>query len=1076
MNDINKQMAIYPVSKIQHQFWIINRMFPGNPAYNMASVFRITGPFHPDKLRKSINGIIERHEILRTTFIETDEGVMQIVHESMQIDLPLADLSSGLGRDNNDINESINSEVSYPFNLQDGPLIRCKIFLKDDREYYLCITLHHIITDLHSKNIFSGELSASYNSPVSGIIPEIQEQIIHYRDYSIWENEWIKSADCNSMIKSWQERLAGGEYYLNLPLDHIRRDSADLKGSVCEIIIPENMTERIKAYSRLNSINIFVTLLAAYYILLYRYTYQDSIIIGLPLTNRRKDKFKEIMGCLMNIVPLRVDDIGMHSFDELVISVRKAMLEAHRNQEVPVEEIISHLKPQRIPGVNPLYQTAFAFEPPMKLNLAGAESRSISVHPGGSQLDLFMTLWEEGGGVHGRVEYNSDLFERITIENLAENYTALIETLLSCSSKPVSEISLNCRNISCRESFENKTGYTTPDYSSVSRMIEERAESVPEKTAALCGDAEITYSELNNKANQLAHYLADRGAAEGSIVGVYLERSIEMLISLIAIHKTGAAYLPLDPDFPAARIGYMIEHSKLETVITQKTLSGKLPGAGTTKILIDEEWQEIIKKSDRNIDCDINPESLAYVMYTSGSTGNPKGVMVTHSSVVNFLKSMSKRPGLNENDTLLAVTTISFDISVLELFLPLSQGAKTVILPKEVTMDGGLLIEALEKYKPTVMQATPATWKILFSSGWGGSEKLKVLCGGEALPCDLADKLVSSVSEVWNMYGPTETTVWSTCFRVSDTDTPVYIGEPIDNTSIYILDNNLNPLPAGVPGEIYIGGAGVAGGYIHAPELTYERFLKNPFKNDESWIYKTGDTGRITYSGNIEFFSRIDNQVKVRGYRIELREIELNINQYEGVSDSAAAVIKDPSGEGRIAAYIITDKGRDISTSNLRLFLQERLPGYMIPDFFITMDKLPLTPNNKVDRKSLPLPDFNRYRVHKEVILPAGRIEEKIAVIWKEILSVDVVSMNDNYFDLGGNSFLAVQIINRINRELSYNLNIMDLFRHTTVSALAKFLSSGEAAEGEILDSVNSRTAKQKEALARQKQLRGKVT
>jgi len=1067
-------MKEYPVSKIQHQFWTINRMYPGDPAYNMASSFRLNGYFDSAILAKSINMIIGRHEIFRTTFRERAEDVVQVVHQSMPADISLEDLRFSPDDINETIDERIKEEISAPFNLNDGPLIRGKIFRTGDDEYYLCITMHHIITDLHSRNLFSEELSLIYNSIISDTEPGINEHGLHYRDYSSWESAQISSGKLNHMLTYWESRLDGGEFFLNLPADHCRTETSTLKGDACYINIPGVITESVRIYSRRNSVNTFVTMLAAYYVLLYKYTCQESVIIGLPLTNRREEEFKDIMGCLMNIIPLRVDNIGSKSFDELVISVRKVMLEAHRNQEIPFQEIIARLKPPRMPGINPVYQIAFAFEPPMKLDLAGVKSISLPAHPGGAQLDLFLTLWEEGSSIRGRVEYNSALFERVSIQNFADNYINLIENLIFNSITPLSGVSLNGGQMSFIESPETTTEDGAGRYSSVNKMIEEQAARVPDKIAAVSGAIGITYRDLNGRANQLAHYLVERGISAESIAGIYIERSIEMLISMIAVHKAGATYLPLDPEFPAARIRYMIEHSKLEIIVTQGTLSAKLPETAVEKIIVDEEWPEIAKRSILNLYIPVRKDSLAYIMYTSGSTGNPKGVQVTHSSVVNFLSGMAKKPGLNEHDTLLAVTTISFDISVLEIFLPLSQGAKTVILPKETSVDGRLLIEALENYKPTVMQATPATWKILFLSGWRGAPNLKALCGGEAMPRDIAQKLAVSVSEVWNMYGPTETTVWSTCCRIINPDAPIYIGEPIDNTFIYILDKELNHVPPGVPGEIYIGGAGVARGYIHEPELTSERFLKDPFRDDEHRIYKTGDTGRITYNGMFEFFSRIDHQVKLRGYRIELQEIEFNINQYQEVSDSAAALIKDQSGNGRIAAYIVTRGGGAISSSDLRLFLQERIPVYMIPDFFIMMDKLPLTPNNKVDRKALPLPDFKCSRDISNVVLPANNMEERLTAIWKEVLSAEIVGINDNYFDLGGNSFLAVRIVNRINRELNSDLTILAFFKYTTISALAKYLSSGIENDSDILVNINERKNRNKEALSRQKQRRNR--
>ncbi len=1006
-------MTIYSISKIQNQFRTINIMYPENPAYNMPSVFKINGPLNITILNKSINEIIKRHQILRTTFNETSDGPVQVVHESLKINIPVINLNTIQHITHDIIETMISSEIAISFDLQRGPLLRFRLFQ-------------------------------------------------------------LKSDDFKSSVSYWKNKLKGAETFLNFPVDHPRSELQSPAGAVQAFVISEPLAEKIKIFSRNNSVNTFASLLSAYYVLLHRYTYQTSIIIGLPLTNRRKDEHKEIMGCLMNIVPLGIDNIDEGSFIDLLASVREAMLEAHRNQEIPLEEIISHVNPPRTPGINPLYQTGFAFEPPMEINLNGIESTPLTFHGGGSQLELFLTMWETGETINGRIEYNTALFEGKTISGLIKNYLSLINELIDNSGKPVTGISIKEESIEPNDEEHQSGPACALSFSSINEMINEHTVNTPDKIAVMYKDIQLTYRELDEGSNQLAHHLISAGVTNESLVGVYIERSLEMLIGLIAIHKAGGAYLPLDPEFPAARISYMINHSKLKVIITQSMLLNDIPETDAKIICLDSDSSAISEQKRLAPDCRINGDNLAYVMYTSGSTGQPKGVQITHSSVINFLTSMGKKPGITGNDRLLAVTTISFDISVLELFLPLSCGAATVILSKEVTMDGKLLIDAINRYNPTIMQATPTTWKILFSSGWQGSKTLKVLFGGETMPRDIAQKLSGSVSSVWNMYGPTETTIWSTCFQVIDPEEPVYIGSPFDNTYIYILDNNMQRVPSGVAGEIYIGGAGVARGYLHDSARTTERFLKDPFRDDGS-IYKTGDTGRFTFNGSLEFFSRVDSQVKVRGYRIEPLEIEFHLNRFENISDSAAAVVKDSSGIGRIIGYIVPEKNADINCGDLRLFLQEKIPGYMIPDFFITLEKIPLTPNGKIDSKALPAPDLKEIVKERNIVLPANQIEQKLSLIWQEVLSIETIGIFDNYFDLGGNSFLAVEIVNRKTLEFKSSVTVLMQFKYTTIATIAKYLSStgnDEISSNEeinFIESIKERTAKQKQAYSRLK-------
>ena len=595
----------------------------------------------------------------------------------------------------------------------------------------------------------------------------------------------------------------------------------------------------------------------------------------------------------------------------------------------------------------------------------------------------------------------------------------------------------------------------------IHQLFEEQAQRRPDAAAVISGTQSVTYKELNERSNRFAHYLRGLNVGPGKLAGICLERSAEMLIALLGILKAGAAYVPLDPDFPRDRLEYMAKDARLSVLVTQKSLVSVMQATNATTVCIDTEAEQIKKLSAESpgqlqAEQMSGPEDLAYVIYTSGSTGTPKGVQVHHSAVVNFLCSMAQKPGISEDDILVAVTTLSFDISVLELFLPLSQGACTVIASRDVAADGKLLLQTLQKTKATVMQATPVTWRMLIGAGWNGSPQIKVLCGGEAVPRDLANELIDRSPSVWNMYGPTETTVWSTSCQLQDKQGPVMIGRPIANTPVYILDQHLQPVPLGVSGELYIGGAGVSRGYLNRPDLTEKAFVKNPFSPDPSAVmYKTGDLTRYYANGNIEFLGRIDQQIKIRGFRVELGEIETVLLEHPSIKQGVVIVREDRPGDARLVAYMVHAEGLKIDSRELRQFLRKKLPDYMIPQHFVELDTLPRTPNGKINRKALPKPDASMQADdnYKE---PQTAIEKQLAAIWADILGTKRVGLNDSFFELGGHSVLAIQVVSAVRDSLSVDLPLRAIFETPILIDLAQhiealrfaFSAATEKAEG----------------------------
>jgi amino acid adenylation domain-containing protein len=720
-------------------------------------------------------------------------------------------------------------------------------------------------------------------------------------------------------------------------------------------------------------------------------------------------------------------------------------LEAYDHQDLPFEKLVEELQPARDMSYSPLFQVMFIWQNMLGKPVALPELTltPVAVSNRASMFDLTLYMWEREKQLSGAFEYNTDLFEAATIERMAGHFQTLLEGIVADPDERLSRLPL----LSAAERRQllidwNDTVADYPARSCVHELFAEQAARRPDQVAVVCGDAQLSYGELNRRANQLAHHLRSLGAGAETLVGIYLERSVEMVVGLLGILKAGAAYVPLDPGFPADRLAFMLADCGAPILITESQLAGNLAAFQGQMIRMDWDWEKVANESPQNPAGAAGPHNLAYVIYTSGSTGKPKGVQIVHRALVNFVCSMARQPGLSEADTLLSVTTISFDIFGLELFLPLLTGAQVVLAQRDDALDGARLMALLKRSKASVMQATPATWRLLLEAGWPGQPGLKVLCGGEALPPDLVAPLLEGCKELWNLYGPTETTIWSTVQQIESQTGPIVIGRPIANTRIYILDGSGQPVPVGVSGELYIGGEGLARGYLNRPELTAAKFIIDPFANDpQARMYNTGDLARYLPDGRLQCLGRVDHQVKVRGFRIELGEIEALLGEYPGVHQAVAVVREDRPGDRRIVAYLVGEAvGADgLSSAKLRQFLKTRLPDYMIPAAFSVLDEFPLTPNKKVDRKALPAPEELRCDLEATYVAPRSPMEELLAGIWAEVLGIEKVGVHDNFFELGGHSLLTTKVISRL-RDSDYcvDLPIRKMFEHPTLEGFAK--------------------------------------
>ena len=874
----NGKNASLPLSFAQERLWFLEQFEPGNPANHRPAAFRIKGLLNIDELKKSINEIVRRHEILRTTFEVKDGRPLQIINPPEAVDIKIRDLSKLPGSDcEADAIRRMTEESGHQFDLGKGPLLRILLIILTNEEHMLLVTMHHIIFDGWSSDVFLQELSVLYEAYTKGEASPLPELAIQYADYAVWQRQWLEGEVLEKQLLYWKRKLEGAPPVLELPTDRPRPAVQTYKGASESFVLSAELAEGLKALGRRENATLFMTLLAAFKVLLYRYTGSEDIVIGTPIANRTRVELEELIGFFVNTLVLRTDLSGEPTFLEVLGRVRETAIGAYSHQDLPFEKLVKVLKPARNMTASPIFQVMFNLEnisrkivQPHNLNIEEFEFDS-----GVARFELTVEILNKPEGYCCFFQYNAALFDAATIRRMVGHFKALLESVIAGPEQCISCLPVLTESERHQLLVEwNDTRKEYPRDKCIHELFEEQVERMPDTVAVLYKDKQLTYRELNTRSNQLAHYLKKLGAAPEMLVGICVERSLEMIIGLLGILKAGGAYVPFDPDYPKERLQLMMEDTAVSMVLTQEHLVSRLPKSEAILVCLDKDWGEIEGESIKNPESEATSRNLAYVIYTSGSTGRPKGVQIHHYSLTNVLTSTQQKPGICESDVFLAVTTLAFDVAALELYLPLITGACVVIVPADTTYDAFLLMKMMRYSGATLMHATPATWKMLISAGWDGNTNLKVLCGGEKLTNKLADQLLPGVKELWNMYGPTETTIYSSVYKVSDSSV-IYVGCPIANTKYYILDAHLQPVAVGVPGELHIGGDGLARGYLNRPELTAEKFIPDIFSIEpEALLYKTGDLARYWPDGNIEFLGRIDNQVKVRGFRIEPGEIE----------------------------------------------------------------------------------------------------------------------------------------------------------------------------------------------------------
>ncbi|WP_437276702.1 amino acid adenylation domain-containing protein [Sorangium sp. So ce375] len=1034
----------FPLSFAQQRLWFLYRYEPESAAYNLHGAARLRGSLDVAALDRAISLLVERHEILRTRFGEDAEEAYQAVLPPSGAALAVTDLSTMDPAERERELAVRCAEIAHaPFALERGELLRTALFRLTAEEHVLLMATHHIASDHWTFGVLLRDLGALYDELVAGRAPRLPELPIRYGDYAVWQRSQRGQERHQRALAYWKERLHGAPALLELPLDRPRPASQAHRGAKASLTLSPRLSAAVKALCQREGVTLFMALLAAYQLLLCRVTQKLDVVVGSPVAGRTRRELEPLAGMFVNNLALRADLSDNPSFVELLRRTKRDALDAFAHDDLPFELLVEALQPERSTSHAALFQTLFiqqtaAADLPA---FTGLTLDPVEVPVTTSKFDWTVEAWDRPQGIRLDLEYDTDLFRRETADRVLRSYEALLRAAAARPDARVLHLPVVHEDDALLLERWNRTERPFPEDLCVHELFERQARRHPERVALAFGDNEITYGELDRASARLARRLRVMGVGPDVPVAICMERSIDLVIGLLAILRSGGAYVPLDPALPGERIAYILRDVGAAVLLTQRTL--RLPLAGEPqRTAFFEDLTADSGLAEEPLAAPPRSRDLAYVIYTSGSTGHPKGVQVEHRSVVNFLEAMRDEPGLDASDVMLSVTTASFDIFVLELFLPLSTGGTTVLVSAAEARDGAALLRALESSRATVMQATPSTWRLLLAAGWTGSPHLRAISGGEALPPDLARELTARVRILWNLYGPTETTVWSAAARVDDPD-EITLGAPIANTRIYILDERRERLPIGVAGELYIGGAGLARGYHGRPDLTRERFLDDPFSAAPgARMYRTGDLARITQEGQIEFFGRIDHQVKIRGFRVELGEIEATVARHPGVRECVCAAHRDAVGEAVLVAYYVSATGHApaaerVSPEALRAHARAFLPEAMLPARFVELPRLPQTPNGKIDRKALPSPDALACTPARDRQEPATEMERLVAAVWGELLG-RAPGRTDNFFELGGHSLLAMRVVSRIRERAGAEVPLRWLFDAPMLADLAQ--------------------------------------
>ena len=1044
-------VLVAPATESQTEIWT-SCLIGGsdaNCAYNECFSLVLKGTLNKDAMLRALQDVVNMHEALRTVF--SADGANICVFKALTLENEYRDLSALIAerqqlviKDNNDKN------VTTPFDLVNGPLFKTSLFKISNTEHHLTFVVHHIVCDGWSIGIMMQDLSKLYTAHSKGEYISLSKAPL-FSDYAIEQLKAEEDPAYKETEQFWLDQFAGSNHLLDIPADFPRPAFRTFKSHREDFILNGALTNEIKKLGKSAGSSFVTTLLAAFEVFLQQITGQEEIILGLPAAGQSATGNYRLVGHCVNLLALRSMPKGELSFKAYLKKRSSEVLDAYDHQLYTFGSLLKKLNIARDPSRIPLVPVMFNIDMGLDndVDFSGLQHKLISNPREYENFELFLNIAGQDEAPTLEWSYNTALFKPATIKRMMDGFEFLLKELANNPEILIKNIPvLNSAEITSQLGAWNNTKYPYPMHTSLHQLITEQALTIPDKTAITFGEQHVSYHQLNSRANQLAHLLIKNGVKKGDRVGFSLDRSAEMVISLLAIMKTSAVYVPLDPAFPLNRINYMLDDSQAVVLLTSKKYQGRYESSAK-ELLLEDEWESLNDCVDTVPEVDVDGNSLVYILYTSGSTGNPKGVQIAHHNLVNFLISMQNAPGLTSSDKLLAVTTISFDIAGLELWLPLLTGAEIILADSATAKDGHALLDIIKKERVTVMQATPYTWRIMLEAGWDENTPVKVICGGEALPQELAQKLLTRASSLWNVYGPTETTVWSTIKQLTKEDKIISIGRPINNTAIYILDKFAKALAPGVAGEIYIGGDGVAKGYLNRPELTAEKFVDDPFSTEAgAKMYRTGDLGKFLPDGEIECLGRMDAQVKIRGYRIETGEIEFQLAREKDIKEAVVIARPDQLGIDKLVAFVVVDTDYFNGDSakqaqNWKESLKKSVPDYMVPDNFITIPAMPLTPNGKVDRKALAKHGVVITEETNIYVAPRTDVEKLVADIWMEYLGIKKVGVHDNFFELGGHSLIAVKVMGRIEKETGKRLPLAALFECSTIEKLAYMLELG---------------------------------
>jgi amino acid adenylation domain-containing protein len=1046
-----------PLSLGQERLFFLHQLEPNSAAYNEPKAFRINGELNLDLLTKVIKEILRRHEILRSAIRLQDGVPIQRPNETYSIELPVIDISDMAKEERErDARRIIAQVTERPFDLSTDVKLRAVLLRLERHEHILLLVTHHIVSDGPSRDILFRELTSLYDAYSSDKPSPLPELPIQYGDYSDWQRKSLTEIEIQRQLSFWNLQLDEVPAILSLPLDRSRATAQTFSGASETTVLGPQLTGALRSLSRRQSTSLFMTLLAAFDVLLWRYTGEKRFVVGVPFTERKCAELENLVGYFVSSLLIRVDFSGRPTFRELLDQVRATALSAYAHPDIPFEKLVEKLHSGRSLSAHPMFQVMFAlrgnFTQPIALS--GLTFTPVKVETETSKFDLTLTITERTDDLVATFKYNSDLFDAATIQRMAIHFVTLLEAIVRDPTQPVDLLPVLTDNE--REQLLVTWNDSARIYSNsgcVHELFETQAERAPDDVAIWFDGESISYGDLNRRANQLAHYLRNLGVGADDFVAIFLNRSVELIVALLGTLKAGAAYVPLDPKCPADRLAFLLDDFAPLAILTEESLNERLPIRAARVICLDSQLDAISQESTGNPVIHLTPNHLAYMIYTSGSTGEPKGVEITHGGLSNYVQYAGAILGLHRDDRILQFAPIIFDTAAEEIFPCLARGAKLVLRTDSMLDSMSMFIQKCHEWQITIVDLPTAFWHELTDTI--SSEKLAipqqlrlVFVGGEtALSGRFTQWRNAAGGQIrfLNGYGPTETTVVATIWEASDFNqrlqsrSNVPLGRPIANTKIFILDPFLQPVPVGAIGELHIGGVGLARGYHNRPELTAQKFIPNPFSNDpNSRLYKTGDLARYLPDGNIEFIGRNDNQVKIRGYRIELGEIESLLCQHPDVRQAVVLAQEVDPQDLRLVSYIVTSQKSHATIDDLKTFLKRQLPDYMVPTALVFLDSLPLTSNGKVDRKALPPPDRTPSDSETVFVAPRDEIENQLAKIWESVLGIQSISVTDNYFDLGGHSLLAIKLFAEIEKATGEKLPVATIFQTPTIEQLAE--------------------------------------